>query len=136
MQTLNWLRHRLGKEFILLDWLVSHRSSQFMLILSTRAQLPREVRTTVPTVKIYQASFKEPKRAGMMDDSEPTLKGLFNDAKRDQDELNSLDPRSATFKDTLQSIIDDLQRCRQLIRQLSLFSKNEEIEDVATQDLQ
>ncbi len=71
-----------------------------------------------------------------MDESEPTLKGLFHDAKRDQDELNSLDPRIATFKETLQSIIDKLQRCRQLIRQLSLFSKNEEIEDISTQDLQ
>jgi len=71
-----------------------------------------------------------------METSEPSLKGLYHDAKTHQNELDSLDPRSSTFKTTLQSIIDNLQRCQELIQQLSLFSKNEEVEDISTQDLQ
>ena len=68
--------------------------------------------------------------------SEPSLSNLFNQAKTGQDELDSLDPRSAKFKHTLQAIVDNLQRCRQLIRQLAIFSTNEEVEDISTQDLQ
>ena len=67
--------------------------------------------------------------------AEPSLNGLFNQAKAQQDELDSLDPRSAKFKDTLQAIIDNLQACQQLIQQISLFSVNEEVEDISTQDL-
>ncbi|KIX08353.1 uncharacterized protein Z518_03009 [Rhinocladiella mackenziei CBS 650.93] len=71
-----------------------------------------------------------------MEESEPSLKDLFNQAKARLDELDSLDPRSPTFKTALQSIIDQLQQCRKLVQQLSLFSTNEEAEDIATQDLQ
>ncbi len=67
--------------------------------------------------------------------SEPSLRGLFNRAKNQQEELDSLDPRTGKFRDTLQAIIDNLQRCRQLIQQLALFSPNEEVEDISTQDL-
>ncbi|KIW21493.1 hypothetical protein PV08_02073 [Exophiala spinifera] len=68
--------------------------------------------------------------------SEPSLKETYNEAKLRQTQLDSLDPRSSSYKDTLQSIIDNFERCRQLIRQLALFSPNEEVEDIATQDLQ
>ncbi|KAG9781356.1 hypothetical protein ABEF93_000725 [Exophiala dermatitidis] len=71
-----------------------------------------------------------------MENSEPSLRVLYNQAKARQDELDSLDPRSETFKECLQSIIDALQQCRNLIRKLSLFSTNEEVEDISTQDLQ
>jgi len=71
-----------------------------------------------------------------MDTSEPSLKGLYSDAKSQQEGLDSLDPRSSAFKTTLQSIISSLRRCQELIQQLSLFSKNEEVEDISTQDLQ
>jgi len=71
-----------------------------------------------------------------MDAPEPSLKELFNNAKTSQDELDSLDPRSAAYKKTLQSTIDSLQRCRRLVQQLSLFSTNEDVEDISTQDLQ
>lgn len=70
------------------------------------------------------------------DAPEPSLRELFKDAKKSQDELEGLDPRSGHFKSTLQSILDKLQRCRKLIQQLSLFSTNEEVEDISTQDLQ
>ena len=72
----------------------------------------------------------------MADASEPSLNALFSQAKNGQDELDSLDPRSSTFKLTLPSILGNLQRCRQLIRQLAIFSTNEEVEDISTQDLQ
>ncbi|KIV87405.1 hypothetical protein PV11_02953 [Exophiala sideris] len=71
-----------------------------------------------------------------MDAPEGSLKELYNDAKTHQDGLDSLDPRSSAFKTTLQSIIDNLQRCQELVQQLSLFSTNEEVEDISTQDLQ
>ncbi|KAI1624635.1 TAP42-like protein [Exophiala viscosa] len=71
-----------------------------------------------------------------MDTSEPSLKGLYNEAKSQQEGLDDLDPRSSAFKTTLQSIIDNFRRCQELIQQLSLFSKNEEVEDISTQDLQ
>lgn len=71
-----------------------------------------------------------------MEASEPGLKETYNEAKTRQNQLDALDPRSPSYKDTLQSIIDNFERCRQLIRQLALFSPNEEVEDIATQDLQ
>lgn len=71
-----------------------------------------------------------------MDHPEPSLRELFNQAKTRQDELDAIDPRSETFRESLRSIIDDLQQCQQLIRKISLFSTNEEVEDISTQDLQ
>jgi len=74
--------------------------------------------------------------ASKMEAPEPNLKELYKEARTRQEELDSLDPRSSAYKDTLQSIIDNLGRCRQLIQQLSLFSPNEEVEDISTHDLQ
>lgn len=71
-----------------------------------------------------------------MEPSELSLKELFIEAKARQAELEHLDPRADVFSHTLQSIIVGLERCRQLIQQLSLFSRNEEVEDISTQDLQ
>lgn len=71
-----------------------------------------------------------------MDSPEPSLKELFNKSKEQQDDLEALDPQSAEFKRTLQSINDTLEKCQQLIQQLSIFSTNEEVEDISTQDLQ
>ncbi|KAJ9496532.1 Type 2A phosphatase-associated protein 42 [Exophiala xenobiotica] len=71
-----------------------------------------------------------------MEASEPNLKDLYKEARTRQEELDSLDPRSSAYKDSLQSIIDNLERCRRLIQQLSLFSPNEEVEDISTHDLQ
>ena len=71
-----------------------------------------------------------------MDAPEPSLKELFQKTKTQHDDLDSLDPQSEAFKSSLQSIIESLEQCRQLIQQLSIFSKNEEVEDISTQDLQ
>lgn len=71
-----------------------------------------------------------------MESSDSSLKELFERTKSQQDELDLLDPQSVVFKTSLQSIIDSLERCRQLIQKLSIFSTNEEVEDISTNDLQ
>jgi hypothetical protein len=71
-----------------------------------------------------------------MDLGEPSLKELFNRTKTQQDDLDNLEPQSAAFSATLASLSQSLERCRELIQQLALFSPNEEVEDIATQDLQ
>ena len=68
--------------------------------------------------------------------SEKSLPDLFNSAKAKQDSLDEHENRSATFQDILQIAIQELQQCSQLLEQLSLFSINEELEDVSTRNLQ
>jgi immunoglobulin-binding protein 1 len=71
-----------------------------------------------------------------MESSDSSLKELFERTKSQQDELDLLEPQSVAFKTSLQSIIDSLERCRQLIQKVSIFSTNEEVEDISTNDLQ
>lgn len=71
-----------------------------------------------------------------MESSDSSLKELFERTKSQQDELDHLEPQSVAFKTSLQLIIDSLERCRQLIQKLSIFSTNEEVEDISTNDLQ
>ncbi|RMZ75672.1 hypothetical protein DV737_g5165, partial [Chaetothyriales sp. CBS 132003] len=67
---------------------------------------------------------------------EKSLAELFNSAKAKQESLDELDARTATFKERLQGAIDELQECSRLVEQASLFSANEEVEDISTKDLQ
>jgi immunoglobulin-binding protein 1 len=71
-----------------------------------------------------------------MEGGERSLKDHFHDAKAKQDELDRLDLRTGVYQETMRSILSNLQRCRELIQQLSIFSINEEAEDISTQDLQ
>lgn len=71
-----------------------------------------------------------------METSDNSLKELFLRTKSQQDELELLEPQSVAFKTSLQSIIDNLEQCRLLIQKLSIFSSNEEVEDISTNDLQ
>jgi len=71
-----------------------------------------------------------------METSDSSLKELFLRTKSQQDELELLEPQSEAFKTSLQSIIDSLEACCQLIQKLSIFSSNEELEDISTNDLQ
>jgi immunoglobulin-binding protein 1 len=68
-----------------------------------------------------------------MDVSGSSLRQLFSSAKGKKEELDS---GTAMYQEMLQSTISDFEECRKLIAKLSVFSPNEEIEDVATQDLQ
>jgi immunoglobulin-binding protein 1 len=65
-----------------------------------------------------------------------SLRQTFDQVKQKQQELDNLDPQSAAFKHVLQSAIQSLERCQKLIVDLSVFSPNEELEDVSTQNMQ
>lgn len=71
-----------------------------------------------------------------MDPSDGSLKELFQRAKSQEDELDQLEPQTEVFKAHLQTLIDSFEQCRQLIQKLSLFSTNEELEDISTNDIQ
>lgn len=68
-----------------------------------------------------------------MDESGSSLRELFSSAKGKQEELDS---STATYQETLQSAISAYEQCRQHISRLAIFSPNEEVEDISTQDLQ
>src|SRR4051812_14147725 len=68
-----------------------------------------------------------------MDVSGSSLRELYSSAKRKEEELDS---SSATHQEILQSAISAFEGCRELIAKLAVFSSNEEVEDISTQDLQ
>jgi immunoglobulin-binding protein 1 len=68
-----------------------------------------------------------------MDVSGPSLRELYSSAKSKQEEIDS---GSATHQEILQSAISAFEECRNLIAKLAVFSSNEEVEDISTQDLQ
>ncbi|RMZ79095.1 hypothetical protein DV738_g3430, partial [Chaetothyriales sp. CBS 135597] len=68
--------------------------------------------------------------------TDKSLSELFKSAKARQESLDELDPRSERFKETAQGAINDLEECLKLIEQGSLFSANEEAEDISTNELQ
>jgi hypothetical protein len=65
-----------------------------------------------------------------------SLREVYNEARTKKDQLDDLDPRSGTFKDTLSNILTDLETCHRLIQDLAIFSPNEDLEDLSTQSLQ
>ena len=69
-------------------------------------------------------------------ENEQSLASLFQSAKNNRDELDTLDPRSDDFKALLQSTISTLHICSQLVDQLALFSTNEDLDDVSTSTIQ
>jgi hypothetical protein len=68
-----------------------------------------------------------------MNASGPSLRELFSSAKSKQEEL---DDRVAGRQEILQSAISAFEECRNLVSKLAVFSPNEEVEDVSTQNLQ
>ena len=72
-----------------------------------------------------------------MDDTQDTsLRETFDHVKQNQQELQNLDPRTDAFRDHLESALNGLVRCLKLIKDLSIFSSNEELEDISTHNLQ
>jgi immunoglobulin-binding protein 1 len=67
---------------------------------------------------------------------EKSLREVYTEARAKKDQLDDLGPRSSAFKSTLQATVDDLEQCRRLIQDLSIFSPNEELEDLSTQSIQ
>lgn len=72
----------------------------------------------------------------MSESQDPSLRQTFDRAKEKQQELDHLDPRSDFFKETLLSTTQELENCQKLVVELSIFSPNEELEDVSTQNIQ
>lgn len=71
-----------------------------------------------------------------MDNSGSSLRQLFTSARGRQQELDAHDPRSNVYQESLHSAISSLEECRQLLSKLAVFSLNEEVEDISTNDLQ
>jgi len=69
-------------------------------------------------------------------ENEQSLSSLFRSAKNNQEDLDTLDPRSDDFKTLLQSTISTLAQCSQLVDQLALFSTNEDLDDISTSNIQ
>ena len=65
-----------------------------------------------------------------------SLREIYVEARAQKDQLDDLDPRSSAFKETLQATIRDLEQCQKLIDDLSIFSPNEDLEDLSTQSVQ
>lgn len=72
----------------------------------------------------------------MDNDENRSLKETFEAVREQQVELETLDTRGAQFKHTLESIIHDLEQCRKLVNNLSVFSPNEELDDISTPSIQ
>lgn len=65
------------------------------------------------------------------------LRGLFSKAERSQQELAaSYESNSLSFQENLSKTIATYEECIKLADQVSLFSPNETLEDIASSDLQ
>lgn len=69
-------------------------------------------------------------------ENEQSLSSLFQTAKNNQEDLDTLDPRSEGFKTLLRSTISTLQTCSRLVDQLALYSTNEDPDDISTFNIQ
>lgn len=63
------------------------------------------------------------------------MQALFLSAKQTQEQLSHGDPRSETYKELQRDTILKLVECRDLVTRTAMFSVNEEIEDISTQDI-
>jgi hypothetical protein len=70
-----------------------------------------------------------------MSNSGLTLQALFLSAKQKQEQLSHVDPRSDTYKELQRGIMLELVECRILVTRTSMFSVNEDIDDISTQDI-
>ena len=69
-------------------------------------------------------------------DDDKSLKYTFSQAVTSQAEQDEIDPRTSVFKEKLRSTVQSFEQCRSLVLELSMFSPNEEADDISTQDLQ
>ncbi|KAL5113960.1 Type 2A phosphatase-associated protein 42 [Pleosporales sp. CAS-2024a] len=72
-----------------------------------------------------------------MSDQPQSIRALFSNAEQARQELAaSYDSNSATFQEKLSKTIATYEQCLELSEQVSLFSRNESLEDIASGDLQ
>ena len=72
----------------------------------------------------------------MSEQQDRSPKAAFASAKLHQKDIGSLDPRSDTAKEAVRSTITDLEQCQKLLQTASVFSHNEDLEDITTESLQ
>jgi immunoglobulin-binding protein 1 len=74
----------------------------------------------------------------MSADEEPqSLKALFADAESKRESLDEFpDSNTETFQENLRSAIAAYEGCLKVVDRISLFSSNETLEDVSSNDLQ
>ena len=70
-----------------------------------------------------------------MSSSGLTLQALFLSAQKKQEQLNHIDPGSETYKELQHATISELKDCQNLVTRTAMFSVNEEIDDISTQDI-
>lgn len=70
-----------------------------------------------------------------MSESGVTLQALFLSAKKKQEQLNHVDPGSEAYKELQRAAMSELVECRNLVSRTAMFSVNEEIDDISTQDI-
>lgn len=72
-----------------------------------------------------------------MTELQSNIRTLFASSKAQRKALESnLEPNSAVYHENVQAALETLEECRRLARSLSLFSPNENEEDIASSDLQ
>ena len=72
-----------------------------------------------------------------MADSPQNMRTLFNSGNQLRQQLEiSYDTSSSAYTENLQAAISTFSECRRLADEISLFSQNETLEDIASGDLQ
>lgn len=72
-----------------------------------------------------------------MDESSQSLQAVFESAKAQKKSLESDSAASnGQYQEQLSAAISTFARCQSMVSQLSVFSRNESVEDIATADLQ
>lgn len=72
-----------------------------------------------------------------MADSPRSIRTLFNSGNQLRQQLEtSYDTSSSTYSENLRAAISTFSECRRLADEISMFSQNETLEDVASGDLQ
>jgi immunoglobulin-binding protein 1 len=65
-----------------------------------------------------------------------SLREIYQQARLLRDQLAEHDSRSSAHSEMLSAVLKDFWQCQKLIDDLSIFSSNEELEDLSTQALQ
>lgn len=72
-----------------------------------------------------------------MADENRSLRSVYNDAEKKRSTIeSSFDSNAASFQDSVTAAIQLYEECLNIASQISLFSPNESLEDIATGDLQ
>ena len=71
-----------------------------------------------------------------MEPSGRTLQEIYNAARREVAGLDHIESGATTLQENLLSATTLLEECRSLTARLAIFSRNEDVDDISSQDLQ